>query len=131
MSLTSVICKIFEGFVRDALYKHLTTNNLLSKEQSGFCSGRSCTSQLLVTLQSWFESLDEDIPVDAAYLDFQKAFDSVPHKRLILKLKGYGIQGNVLNWIADFLSNREQYVSINGKVSSNLPVTSGFPRVVC
>ena len=128
VSLTSVLCKIFEGFVRDALYKHLSNNNLLSKDQFGFCSGRSCTSQLLVTLQHWFECLDEDIPVDAAYLDFQKAFDSVPHKRLLLKLRGYGIQGNVLNWVADFLRDREQYVSINGKTSSKLPVTSGVPQ---
>ena len=68
------------------------------------------------------------MPIDAIYLDFQKAFDSVPHKRLIEKLRGNGIQGNVLNWISDFLSCRSQYVTINGYKSRSVPVTSGVPQ---
>ena len=79
VSLTSVVCKIFEGFVRDSLYNHFVENNLLSINQFGFCKGRSCVTQLLVTINEWFSSLDDNIPVDAIYLDFQKAFDSVPH----------------------------------------------------
>ena len=128
MSLTSIICKVFETFVRDALTKHLKTNNLLSDNQFGFSKGRSCTSQLLVTLNEWFQLLDSKIPVDAAYLDFRKAFDSVPHKRLITKLHGYGVRGSVLNWISDFLSGRYQYVSINNSSSKTVPVVSGVPQ---
>ena len=66
--------------------------------------------------------------MDAIYLDFAKAFDTVPHKRLITKLRGYGIRDNVLSWIEDFLSNRTQYVSVNGERSSSMPVTSGVPQ---
>ena len=128
VSLTPVICKIFEGFIRDALYKHLINNKLLSNHQFGFCPGRSCTSQLLVTLQQWFQFLDENIAMDAFYMDFKKAFDTVPHERLLLKLRGYGIRGNMLNWIRDFLSGREQYVNVNGSRSSTVPVTSGVPQ---
>ena len=69
-------------------------------------------------------SLDEKVPVDAIYLDFAKAFDTVPHHRLISKLHGYGVRGQVLGWIKDFLSNRSQYVSVNGVCSSTIPVTS-------
>ena len=77
----------------DALCQHLTEHVLLSKEQFGFTIGKSCVTQLLVTLQDWRVKLDEKIPVDAVYLDLRKAFDTVPHNRLINKLAGYGIQG--------------------------------------
>ena len=93
-----------------------------------FCPGRSCSLQLLVTLQKWFEYLDNNHSMDAVYMDFQKAFDSVPHERLLVKLKGHGVQDNVLNWIAHFLYGREQYVCINGKSSSRKPVISGVPQ---
>ena len=128
VSLTSVICKVFEKFIRDALDNHFTNNNLLSPDQFGFCSGRSCVTQLLVTINEWFTYLDQKIPVDAAYLDFRKAFDSVPHKRLLSKLHGYGVRGTVLRWVEDFLSNRNQYVNVNGKTSEKVPVTSGVPQ---
>ena len=128
VSLTSIICKIFEGYVRDALFKHLLNNDLLSNHQFGFCPGRSCSLQLLVTLQQWFKFLDNNISMDAVYMDFRKAFDSVPHERLITKLKGYGIRGELLNWVRDFLSEREQYVCINDEKSDTLPVTSGVPQ---
>ena len=128
VSLTSIICKVFEKFIKDEIYNHLITNNLLSSNQFGFCSGRSCVTQLLATLSSWMESLDNTIPVDAIYLDFSKAFDTVPHKRLLSKLKSYGISGNIFNWIEDFLTNREQFVSINDTKSSKLKVTSGVPQ---
>ena len=128
VSLTSVVCKVFEKFVKNALYNHFVINNLLSIEQFGFCSGRSCTTQLLSTIHDWIECLDNKNPVDAIYLDFRKAFDTVPHLRLISKLRSYGIEGDILHWIKDFLSEREQYVSINDSTSDTLPVTSGVPQ---
>ena len=72
--------------------------------------------------------MDEGVPTDAIYLDLSKAFDTVPHKKLIHKLKGYGIGGHILDWITDFLSDRSQYVSVNGTSSSETPVTSGVPQ---
>ena len=128
VSLTSIICKVFEGFVRDALYDHLVKNNLLSPKQFGFCQGRSCVTQLLNTINKWMKCLDNSTPVDAIYLDFAKAFDTVPHKRLIAKLEGYGVKGDVLMWIQDFLANRTQYVSVNGERSTSMPVSSGVPQ---
>ena len=128
VSLTSVVCKIFEGFIRDALYTHLITNNLLSSKQYGFCKGRSCVTQLLGTLHDWLLYLDDNIPVDCMYLDFRKAFDAVPHRRLLHKIEGYGVKGNVLKWVTDFLSNRSQYVALNDVASNDTPVTSGVPQ---
>ena len=128
VSLTSIVCKLFEKCVRDALYKHMIDNNILSNDQFGFCQGRSCALQLLVTINDWLESLDNKIPVNAAYLDFKKAFDSVPHKRLLSKIKGYGIEGKALKWVEEFLKDRKQFVCINGNASEKSPVTSGVPQ---
>ena len=127
VSLTSVICKLFEGFIRDELFDHMVFNGILSKDQFGFCKGRSCVTQLFVTLHEWSKYLDEDIPVDAIYLDLSKAFDTVPHQRLLSKVSGNGVRGNVLDWISNFLSQRTQFVSVNGKygkTSSSSRVTS-------
>ena len=128
VSLTSIICKIMESFIKKALYEHSINNNILSQQQYGFVSGRSTITQLLVTLNEWLYNLDNDIQTDAAYMDFRKAFDSVPHKRLISKLKAYKIDGQILNWIISFLSDRTQYVKINNDCSSKLNVTSGVPQ---
>jgi len=128
VSLTSIVCKLFEGFVRDALTKHLKNNDLLSDSQYGFTSGRSCVTQLLTTINDWMTEIDEGKPVDAIYLDLRKAFDTVPHNRLINKLKGYGIEGPLLRWIEDFLHNRSQFVKVNNASSSHTKVTSGVPQ---
>ena len=128
VSLTSVVCKVFESFIRDKLFKHLVDNNLLSNDQFGFCEGRSCVLQLLNTLFDWLCQIDNNNSVDAIYLDFRKAFDSVPHERLLTKLHGYGVRGNIFNWVKDFLTGRTQHVSINDKQSSSTNVSSGVPQ---
>ena len=67
-------------------------------------------------------------PVDVIYLDYQKAFDSVPHQRLLIKLKAYGITGTLLTWITNFLTGRSQKVVVNGILSTPTPVLSGIPQ---
>ena len=74
------------------------------------------------------EAIDRGEEVDAIYLDFAKAFDKVSHKRLLGKLKGYGIKGKIYDWIKDFLSNRRQRAVINGKFSHWIHVKSGIPQ---
>ena len=128
VSLTSVICKIMESFIKKSLNDHLINNNILSREQFGFVSGRNTITQLIVTINDWLYDLDNNNPVDACYMDFRKAFDTVPHQRLISKLKSYKIQGPILNWIISFLSNRKQFVKINNSVSQKLDVISGVPQ---
>ncbi len=128
VSLTSVICKVMEGFVRDQVVAHMTANNLFTPHQHGFVAGRSTVTQLLETIEYWSEAIDDGTGVDIAYLDFQKAFDSVPHKRLLRKLKSYGIAGNVYNWIEAFLSNCKQCVIINGAKSGLTAAVSGIPQ---
>ena len=86
------------------------------------------TSQLLTALNDWTYSIDQGYPTDVIYFDFHKAFDTVPHARLLLKLKEYGINGNLLCWLDGFLSNRRQRVLINGSFSQLSDVTSGVPQ---
>ena len=128
ISLTAILCKTLESFIRDALLKHLTNNNLLSTKQHGFISGRSTVTQLLNYIDSCVKSVAAGKVVDAIYLDFEKAFDTVPHRRLLGKLDSYGIRGELLRWIKEYLSNRSQIVSVNGESSETGNVISGVPQ---
>ena len=117
-----------EKFVRDTLVKHLCEANLLSPKQYGFISGRCTTTQLLFYLDECIKIITQGGVVDAIYLDFAKAFDTVPHRRLLGKLNSYGIEGNVFNWVQGFLCNRTQEVMVNGSKSKSDPVISGVPQ---
>ena len=128
VSLTSIVCKVMESIIRDKIMKHLHLNDLLLECQNGFIPLRSCVTNLLEVINKWTEALDEGKPIDAVYLDFAKAFDSVPHQRLILKIDSYGITSKVQSWIRAFLTDRRQRVSISGSVSEWSPVTSGVPQ---
>ena len=81
--------------------KHLKDTNLLAKDQHGFIGGRSCNTQLLEIMEMWTKFIDLNIPWDCIYLDFAKAFDSVPHIRLLEKLKACGIRGKLWQRISD------------------------------
>ena len=128
ISLTSVVCKILETLIRDKLVKHLEENKLIKDSQHGFRFKRSCLTNLLDFFYDVLNQYDESKAVDIIYLDFQKAFDKVPHKRLLIKLKSHGIQGDILRWVENWLNNRKQRVVINGKASNWINVTSGVPQ---
>ena len=102
ISLTSVVCKLMEKFVKDAVLNHLIENNLLSTKQFGFVRGRSTVTQLLRYLDQCAEIITNGGTVDSVYFDFSKAFDTVPHRKLNAKLKANGIDGKILSWIKAF-----------------------------
>ena len=108
--------------------EHLETNNILVNFPHGFRKGHSCESQLINTIESLARSLDQNAEVDMAILDFSKAFDTVPHQRLLKKLKFYGINGNTLNWRGKWLTSRPQTVIVDGEEFTTVPVTSGVPQ---
>ena len=110
VSLTCILCKIMEALVREDIITHMRENKLFSKYQYGFINKRSTTLQLLYVLDEWTEILDQGGTIDAVYLDFMKAFDKVPHKRLMHKLSAYGIRGQAHRWIESFLTGRTQRV---------------------
>ena len=128
VSLTSQVCKVMESLVRAKIIQHLDENNLISEAQHGFREGRSCLTNLLETLEAWTKIIDDGDGIDVAYLDFRKAFDLVSHKHLIHKLTKYGISGQIIEWVKNFLDNRTQRVLIRGTASSYHKVTSGVPQ---
>ena len=127
ISLTSTVCKILESILRDEIMNHLLSNNLIRSSQHGFMEKKSCLTNLLHCMEEVTKILDEGDSVDVLYLDFAKAFDKVPHKRLLLKLKSLGIVGEIHDWIATWLSERKQRVVLNGEKSRWV----GVPCSVC
>ena len=100
----------------------------ISLNQHGFLPGKSCVSNLLECLDVVNGILADQDSADIMYLDFQKAFDSVPHHRLLAKLESYGIKGKTLETIKDFLSNRTFNVKVGAALSKSFPVSSGVPQ---
>jgi len=127
-SLTSHIGKILEAIIKDKLLGHLTLNSLINASQHGFLLRKSCLTNLLEFLEYVTHAVDSGKPVDVMYLDFQKAFDKVPHARLLNKLLAHGISGKILQWIGEWLKGRQQRVVLNGNVSSSLYVIRGVPQ---
>ena len=128
VSLTSVICKVLETIIRDHMMDFLIKHKLINPSQHGFLKARSCLTNLLCFFEEITKWVDEGSPVDVIYLDFQKAFDKVPHQRLLLKLKSHGMGNSIINWIEQWLNDRRQRVVVDGEVSSWKPVLSGVPQ---
>jgi hypothetical protein len=129
VSLTSVICKTMERVIKVEVMKFLNDNKLLSEKQHGFRSKKSTSTQLLSTLNNWSLSVDQHQGlVDAIYLDFAKAFDSVVHSKLFSKLEDHGICGNLLAFFKAFLTGRRQLVQVDGCKSRFSEVVSGVPQ---
>ena len=128
VSLTAVACKLMESLIRDDITQHLEANKLIKNSQHGFMKGRSCATNLLEFLEKATTVVDGGGNFDVIYLDFAKAFDKVPRRRLMKKVKAHGIRGPLLGWINEWLSGRRQRVVLNGKFSSWEEVLSGVPQ---
>ena len=128
ISLTSIACKTLEHIVVSSIMKHLDAYSILSSCQHGFRRNHSCETQLLLLTQDLSHSYKRKKQVDMIMLDFSKAFDKVPHNRLLLKLRHYGIHDHNLKWIRAFLTNRKQSVVLEGAKSKAAHVVSGVPQ---
>jgi ribonuclease P/MRP protein subunit RPP40 len=128
VSLTTHVCKVLEALVKDVIIAHLQKYNLINDSQHGFVKGRSCLTNLLGFFEDITAMVDKGEPVDVIYLDFQKAFDKVPHRRLMKKVSAMGIGGEIYNWIEDWLRDRKQRVCLTGSSSGWANVSSGVPQ---
>ena len=128
VSLTSIVGKVLESLIKDGIMQFLEEQKLIKDTQHGFTSGRSCLTNLLDFFESVTKELDEGNNVDLVYLDFCKAFDKVPHQRLIKKLEAHGINGKIKSWVEHWLSNRRQRVCVDGELSDWANVSSGVPQ---
>ena len=128
VSLTAVTCKMMEHVIHKQIMIHVNRNNILVNFQYGFREKHSCESQLIMTVESIQRYLNRNKQEDVLVLDFSKAFDTVAHQRLLLKLNHYGIRDKTLGWIRTWLTNRKQRVVVDGDKSEEAIVTSGVPQ---
>jgi hypothetical protein len=128
ISLTSQVCKVLESKVRDSILDHVGKHELIKETQHGFVKRRSCLTNLLEFLEFVTDYVDQGYPIDVIYLDFQKAFDKVPHGRLMKKVDVLGIAGEVYRWIENWLADRKQRVVLLGSSSKWTLVRSGVPQ---
>uniref|UniRef100_A0A1I8BY63 Reverse transcriptase domain-containing protein n=1 Tax=Meloidogyne hapla TaxID=6305 RepID=A0A1I8BY63_MELHA len=128
ISLTCAICRVIERIIVTKIYEFLTRNKLISENQFGFLRNRSTTLQLIKTINDFSDAMENKKNIDCIYLDFQKAFDSVPHDLLLFKRRLIDIGGKLIQWISNFITNRKFTVKINESYSDDYHVTSGVPQ---
>ena len=104
------LCKVLESKVRDSILEYVEKHELIRESHHGFVENKSCSTDLLEFLEFVTNCVDQGYPIDVIYLDFHKAFDEVPQKRIIIKINALGITYEVVEWIEDWLKDREQRV---------------------
>ncbi len=121
------ISKVLERIIFDKIIS--LVSHRISVSQFGFMRHHSSLQQLLIFVSEIINSFENKRNYDVIYLDFKKAFDSVPHRELLHKLRSIGILGSLWKWFENYLASRLQCVAINGSISELLPVMSGVPQV--
>ena len=125
ISLTSIMSKLLERVLSTKIIDHLLLNNLLSNEQHGFIKKRSTCTNLLECFNDWSLNVEFGFQTAVVYIDFAKAFDSVSHQKLLIKLREYGIRGKLLSWLSNFFSGRTHQTRINNILSDVIGLLSG------
>jgi len=128
ISLLSCTGKLFERCVFKYLFNYLRDHDLLSTDQSGYIPGDSTVCQLTTLYNSICEALDDKYSIQFVFFDLSKAFDRVWHEGLIYKLRLFGINGSLLAWFQNYLSDRQQRVVLGGKLSAWKPISAGVPQ---
>ena len=110
------------------MVEFLVKHKLINLSQHRFLKARSCLTNIFCFFEEITKWVDDGSPVDVVYLDFQKAFDKVPHERFLLKLKAHGIVDDVINWIEEWLIHKRQRVIVDGEISNWKSVLSRVPQ---
>ena len=130
VSLLPAISKILEKLIYKKVLSFLDANNILFKHQYGFRPKHSTVHPIIHLLSHCAEASNKIIPeyTLAIFCDISKAFDVISHDILLKKLNTYGIRGNVNNWFRSYLSDRKQFVDIDGHSSSHVNMQCGVPQ---
>lgn len=128
IAIVSIVGKIIEACLLKQLYEYFVENNLLNPNQFGFRPNHSTTMAIEKVVNYILESFESQCMVAGDLLDLSRAFDSMSHSILFEKLRYYGIEGSELTLIQSFLSNRQQVVKVNNKLSSPKAVKTGVPQ---
>ena len=128
ISLLTSVSKILERLVYSRTLKFLNEFNVLSNSQFGFRKKHSTSHALLTFIDKIANATDNQLHTVGIFLDLSKAFDTIDHDILLYKLCHYGIRGKALDWFKSYLSNRKQFVTINGQDSSLKNISCGVPQ---
>ena len=128
ISTLSSFAQILEKLIHSQITRYLDKHDILSKYQFGFRKGRSTEQAIVEITDNLKKAIDNNLYTCGVFLDLSKAFDTVNHKILLNKLESYGVRGTALKWFASYLSNRQQFVSINNTHSSKQTVICGIPQ---
>ena len=128
ISILPVTSKLLERIVFKSVYNFFHKHNLLTVHQSGFRPKDSTVNQLAFLYHTFCQALDQKKDIRIVFCDISKAFDRVWHTGLIFKLKRLGISGNLLDFMQDYLSNRQQRVIVKGQYSNWGTVEAGVPQ---
>jgi len=125
ISLTCVASKLMERIIAKKVYNHLYENSLLCNTQHGFLRGRSTCTNLLEAMNDWTLIVQSKHAVTIAYIDFSRAFDSVSHEKLFVRLSDYGIHGDLLRWLKNFFTQRTHQTRVGFALSELADLLSG------
>ena len=128
ISLLSVFSKITEKLMHARLYKFFEDRDILHPLQFGFRSKHSTSHAMIGLTESIKKTLDDGMFGCGVFIDLQKAFDTVNHSILLKKMEHYGVRGIKLDWFTSYLSDRKQYVSVNGYTFNYLNISCGVPQ---
>lgn len=128
INMLPVYEKILELVVQTQILKHISANEILIAEQSGFRKNHSCESSLNFVLNSWKKDLEDGKVIVSVFLDFKRAFETINRKILLKKLQKYGFSGNIIKWFDSYLKNRTQQTKINEFTSSKKENNTGVPQ---
>ena len=128
ISLLSMFDKIIEKIIHSRLYAFLETHNILYEKQFGFRKNNSTIFALMQITEKIKESINKGKFGYGIFIDLRKAFDTVNHDTLLLKLEHYVIRDNMLNWFKSYLSNWKQYVFLNAESSEVKDITCEVPQ---
>ena len=128
ISLLSVVSKLLEKLIHSRISEHLAEHAPISDAQWGFQKGKCTVTALLSTTHDWLMQIHQRKDIYCVFFDLQKAFDSVPHRRLMERLAAVDLNPLLLSWLHSYLSEREQHVVMNGKHSRSVRVLSGVPQ---
>ena len=128
ISVIASVAMIIEREVSKQVMEYLIDHDLITVDQFAFLKNHSTVTSLHRLVDDWYEAFDAGDFVFACFFDIKKCFDSINHRILLEKLLNYGFKNSSLDWFTNYLSNRKQYVSCNGKQSSHLSTLTGVPQ---
>ena len=131
ISIISVFTRICERIIHDQLYDFLKENSILMPNQSAFRKLHSTTTSLIDCTDYWYENIDKKQMNLSMFLDLRKAFNTVDHKIMFMKLNVIGINGITGDWFSSYLRNRKQYCSLGNQASNKSLITCGIPQGSC